>query len=460
MTRRRQLSPRRLAAPAFVTAAVLLGGASAGGLLANLALLLLALCVLAYSVWSPGPRAAPVPAERRLFWIGAAFLAVVLIQLIPLPPGVWSALPGREPVARGFALVGAPLPWLPISLDPMRTVTSALPLVLALAAIQSVRMSEDKDLTLLVWAIPGIAAVSILLGIAQLTSGANSRLYLYEITNRDQPVGFFANSNHLATLLVLSLPFVAALARGRLGRLEPHQRVPQIVAMCAIGLFLLMGAVIAGSVAGLALLVPSLLGSFLILRGAGRSPWAIAGFVGSLLAFALFIVIAAHSPLLSGFGITFVGDGAGGRPVFYANTIRAAGQFLPFGSGLGTFVNVYPWFEDAAKLDETFVNHAHCDYLEWVLELGIPGVLLLIAFFAWWFRRAFQIWLGRDQAPLAKAATIASGIVIAHSVVDYPIRTGAILVIFAMCLALMARPSSPPAAAAKAKARPRHLSVA
>ena len=46
--------------------------------------------------------------------------------LVPLPPELWTALPGRDHVREGYALLGQPLPWMPISLAPFDTVASAL----------------------------------------------------------------------------------------------------------------------------------------------------------------------------------------------------------------------------------------------------------------------------------------------------------------------------------------------
>ena len=61
--------------------------------------------------------------------------SLIAIQLVPLPPAIWTALPGRDFVANGYALLGQPLPWLPISLAPYQTIASALWLLPPLAII-------------------------------------------------------------------------------------------------------------------------------------------------------------------------------------------------------------------------------------------------------------------------------------------------------------------------------------
>ncbi len=128
----------------------------------------------------------------------------------------------------------------------------------------------------------------------------------------------------------------------------------------------------------------------------------------------------------------------------------AAADFMPFGSGVGTFERVYQLYEDHDRFDVTaVVNHAHDDYLELALETGIPGVIVLLLFFAWWVRASWRAWTAPDADPYARAAVIASAAILIHSLVDFPLRTAAISSCFALCLALLAQHRRAPAAAAK-----------
>ena len=62
----------------------------------------------------------------------------------------------------------------------------------------------------LCWLILGLGAVSLLLGFLQMTQGPASDLRFYEVTNPSEAVGFFANRNHFAALLNVTL-IVSAL---------------------------------------------------------------------------------------------------------------------------------------------------------------------------------------------------------------------------------------------------------
>jgi O-antigen ligase len=117
--------------------------------------------------------------------------------------------------------------------------------------------------------------------------------------------------------------------------------------------------------------------------------------------------------------------------------MRAVRDFLPWGSGLGSFRSVYQLYESRDQISTTYVVHAHDDYLELALELGVGGILLIIAFLAWWARAVWRAWRDADAGIYARAASIATAAILVHSLVDFPLRTAAIDAAFAMCLALL-----------------------
>ena len=129
-------------------------------------------------------------------------------------------------------------------------------------------------------------------------------------------------------------------------------------------------------------------------------------------------------------------------------TIEAARAYLPFGAGLGAFVPVYATYERPEEaLVNAYVNHAHNDFLELYLESGIFGIVLAVSFIAWWGWRSWRLWTrsegsGVDE-PYARAATLIVALLLAHSCVDYPLRTTAMMTYFALACALMVDPPAP-----------------
>jgi O-antigen ligase len=74
------------------------------------------------------------------------------------------------------------------------------------------------------------------------------------------------------------------------------------------------------------------------------------------------------------------------------------------------------------------------------METGLPGIILLVGFLLWWARQTASVWRRSTADRFAQAATIASAVILMHSLVDYPLRTATMSAIFAACLALMAQP--------------------
>ena len=101
--------------------------------------------------------------------------------------------------------------------------------------------------------------------------------------------------------------------------------------------------------------------------------------------------------------------------------------------------------EPLEQLDPTFFNHAHNEYLETWLEAGWLGAGLIIAFLIWYGRRLWAAWKAGPsrERDLQRAASIALLAMLAHSGVDYPLRTATLAVLFALCAAILEKAGRP-----------------
>ena len=436
------VSARQVLPALYLALCILLGGASSAGVVGAAFLQLCGIGLIAYVVLFQRP-ATVVRTERHLLILGGGVAVLGLCQLVPLPPGIWAHLPGRSSVVGGFALLQTPLPWLPLSLWPAATLSTILALLPPLAIVALVISGGSESLRPIAWTLVALTTLSFILGFAQIVGSDQSPLYFYHVTNRGESVGFFANSNHLSTLGIVALPFLAALAaRGNDGTTGLGDAAGKWATLACLAGLIMFGVVIDRSFAGLALLVPSLIGSFFIFR-AERAKVALPVMSGVVLAAAaVFVVIAYLSPVVNGFAVSDLLLGAHGRAGFLRHTLPAVTAFMPFGSGLGTFIQLYPQLDDGVVSD-AYINHAHNDWLEFALEGGLPAIALLALFVAWWARQAFFAWRdGGSRARFARAASVTSGLMMLHSAVDYPLRTPALAVIFALSCALVARPLS------------------
>jgi O-antigen ligase len=437
---------RLWAAPAYLFLCLVLGG-SGQGIWANMLLQLFGLALIAWAVLAPSTE--PLPRDRRqLFGLLLLGLAVATLQLIPLPPGVWQNLGPRGLFASGFDILGMAKPWLPISVAPYGSLSSLFALVPPVAIIASAFRLGARPAWLAIALIAGTIA-GILLGILQVSASdpETSGWYLYQETNRGVATGFFANANHMASLLVIALPFLAAVfaaSRAREGKKPRHSAVVALVPAAA--LVVAGGLALNGSLAGYGLAVPVVVASaMIVMPGRSRSTRWLAPTAAIL--FIAAIAWLATTPLSNAATLrTNATTSVQSRAEILATSAKATGEFLPFGSGVGSFREVYALYEDHDRLDPTtYVNHAHNDYLELALETGLPGVLLIALFLIWWAKAALRAWRPSNLDPYARAAAIASAALLVHSIVDYPLRTAAMSVCFAMCLALLARRQPPPA---------------
>jgi O-antigen ligase len=438
---------------------LLLGGGTRGGFLSDAILELVAIPPLLIAIAS----LLDAPAWKSktgsgTYWELAfccAIALVPLVQLIPLPPSVWASLPGRGEIAKSLELLGGGLPWLPISVSPHSTWLSFLsllpPMAVFIAAIQ-LDYRERRGLSLLIIAF---GVISVFVGLTQVAQGESSPLRFFAVTNPTEAVGFFANRNHFAALLYVVFLFAAVWAIDigfKIGswtdvRTFETATIAALTAIFLVLLIMIAGEAMARSRAGLALTMVALLATFALgfmdrrrLSGAQTSkllPIAIVVAVILIFQFALYRI-------LNRFGTDPV---EGARVIFAHVTVAAAKAFMPFGSGSGTFVPVYQMFEMPVDIiARTYANHAHDDFLELWLETGVVGPVLICVFLIWWGFATVKLWWKPPlhahafDCTLARAATVVVALLMVHSFVDYPMRTGAILAVFAVACAFIIEP--------------------
>jgi O-antigen ligase len=422
-------------APAYLFLCLILGG-SAQGIWANMILQLVGIAILTWAALAPDEEPL-LPPARQLLILALIAVALVALQLVPLPPALWTHLAGREPIANGFRILGVPTPAQPLSLTPYESLSSLLGVIPALAMFCAIARLKAYRTGWLTTALLAGTTAGILLGALQVASSdsAASPWYLYPQSNFGLATGFFANANHMAILLVITLPFLGAILGSAKG--ANKQRNSAIIAIVAgATLVIILGIILNRSLAGYGLALPVVITTALLVLPPKRSLR-----LGALVLAALLVVAAVGAIATSATRTGELGQEATtsveSRQEMLVTTMRAIGDFLPWGSGLGSFRSVYHLYESRDQISTTYVIHAHDDYLELALELGVAGILLIIAFLAWWARAVWRAWRDADAGIYARAASIATAAILVHSLVDFPLRTAAIDAAFAMCLALL-----------------------
>lgn len=412
------------------------GGATRQGFVSDSIIQLASLPLLGLSIILASRR----PASRETvipLVIAAAVAFVPVLQLVPLPPKIWSALPGRDFVLASFVQAGMTPPWMPISLSPEATLRSLLSLAPPTAIFLAAAFLDLTSRYRLILALIVAAGLNVVLGLAQIVGGPDSPLRFYAFTNVLRPVGFFANTNHFSAVLYGAMPYIGAIAIWLIRSRRADALVT--VAWCLmIYVVMMLGVSIAGSRAGLALAIVAGLGviaSAWIKRAASDAPpgalkpWLFVGGTCAILML-LFFEPTRITSLIDGSVLRDARVGLAGT------TWAAARSFTPFGSGFGTFMPIYLMFEDPKTATSESANRAHNDPLELWLEAGVPVAAVMLALLAWFVVVSVRIWRGRNDDYLAlmleRASTIVIALLALHSFVDYPLRTTALACVFAL----------------------------
>lgn len=432
---------------ALLVAALLFGGGprGAGDLVVHLA----AVPVLVLGAMRWTQHAASRWQRAFLIWWLAA-LGVVGAQLLPLPPGLWSALGPRDALQADLATAGLASGWRPFTLDTWGTVRALLALaVFGAAWLLATTLPQAAQRRVLLWMLAGGAALA-LLGFAQAAAGAHSTLRFHGFHHPVGAIGTFANRNHYADLMAMLAPIAFAFGL----RAQQHRALPFAFAMHALGIALFLAAALSFSRAGTAWAVLALAGTVVVIarRASGPRRWL------TPLALVGAAALACTAYAWDGLAKRLAQDPADDlRWQFLQYSAAATREYLPWGSGAGTFKFAYAPFEPVQAMGSVFANQAHNDLLQLAIESGVPGLAVLVTFIALLVKTAsrnFPIGHARPSADhaLASVAAIVLWVPLIHSLVDYPLRTLGIGVVAALLLSYRASVNDAPAAGAAHRA--------
>lgn len=436
---------------AFFVIVLFAGGGSRDDIQSLLLLRPLAVLFCAYALTAKAPE----QWQGRMFplYIAVALLALMVLQMIPLPPSVWTALPERQIFADIAGLAGIEQPWRPLTLSPSKTLNSLFALVIPIAAMMLYLNLDREYRRRAVPVLIVLCSISALWAIFQVIGPARGPLYIYRITNFGTGVGLFANRNHQAVMLASTIVMLGWYA----GSLKPNARqaVLKFYASVATILVFVPLIFITGSRAGLLLMIPALvLALFLIYSGgyypgkasrkrrSGSPKFSLLS--GGRLMLAIGIVTIsgmATSSILLSRSLAFDRLFSGGdveelRWQLLPTLFTMLKDYMPWGSGFGSFEHVYKIYETQELLRPSYLNQAHNDWLQYPIEGGVPALLIAICAIVWFGMRLWIVarnW--RSSNPAKYGALMCLAVILfllAASIGDYPLRVPFIMALFAV----------------------------
>jgi O-antigen ligase len=270
--------------------------------------------------------------------------------------------------------------------------------------------------------------------------------------------GTFANRNHFALLLAIGCLLAPAWAF-REGR-HARWRAPVALALALVFILMILAS---GSRAGILVgIIALILGLLLSWRSIRRElrhaprwalPALIAAIIGTVALFVLISVAADRAASIS--RALEVEVGADIRSRSLPIVLSMIQDYFPFGNGYGTFDSAFRVHEPFGLLKLTYFNHAHDDFLEVVMNGGVPGLSLLVAALAWWLLASVRAWRSGSapQHLLPKLGSAILLLVFVASIFDYPARTPIIMSVIAIAAMWLGGISFTPARATSIGAR-------
>lgn len=423
----------------FLLATSLFGGASRADVFSLPLAYLAAVLMIGAAVLQVGPgELSPVRAPLLML---AALAALMLLQLIPLPPELWRSLPGRAELARDLDALDLGRGWRPLSLTPDATLYALVALA-SPAAVLLLAPLTGRLRPALVVAVLLCCGLSALVGLFQAAGTVPS---FYRVTNPGAAVGLFANRNHQATMLVIAFPLLAAWATW--SHTDPSHRRARRWTAAGITTALLPLLLITGSRGGLLFGALAVVASAVLVWRATPAPRdrrpRRRGLLIAAGAVALSLPVAAAFLTGRDLALQRVAVGVGEEELrgrFFGLYFRIIGDHFPVGAGFGSFDPVFRGYEPRDALIQTYLNHAHNDPVELLIEGGLPAAALALLFAAWVMRRSVAAWrMRRGAGVVGQAASIILTALLLWSFLDYPLRTPTLAALAAVACALLPR---------------------
>jgi O-antigen ligase len=308
--------------------------------------------------------------------------------------------------------------------------------MLVFVVTQTLRRSSQFELMAQLFTAYGavVAAFAVLQGLSP-----NGKLYwIFALQQGGFIYGPYVNHNHYAGLMEMLTPFPLVLAVTHFTSGNRKIAVAGIAALMAGTIFL------SGSRGGMVAFAVQIivLGVLMVRRrdGSWKQPLMLGVFVAVVIIFLVWIggneltrrLMSIHTEAREEIG-------GGTRLTIDRDCLRMALKRPFMGWGLGAFPIVYPEFR--SFYTTFFVNQAHNDYLQLLVETGLVGFSIAIWFLITVFRRAagkLKNWTETANGALTVAALLGCIGILVHSLLDFNLQIPANAALFYVLCAIAA----------------------
>jgi O-antigen ligase len=299
--------------------------------------------------------------------------------------------------------------------------------IVLLIGAECVREEEARKLFALVMVVFG--ASYAFFALAQELTANGKIFWVHSPQFHGSIYGSYVNHDHYAGLMEMLAPLPFVVSMGHL--LKGGQRV--LVAFCAV----LMASTIflSGSRGGMLAFVLELVLFAALTLGKRRSPRIALGLTAVCVFILALLIFLDKGQVLGRLGDLSPGI----RLNITKDSLRMFSQRPIWGWGLGTFPTVYPSFR--SFYTNLFVNEAHNDYAQLLVETGLLGFALMLWFVISLYRHGLPTsrrWEFKWDGAVSLAALLGCTGILFHSFVDFNLQIPANAAIFYMLCGLAA----------------------
>jgi len=301
--------------------------------------------------------------------------------------------------------------------------------IVLLIAAECVRQENDRKNFALVVIVFGV--LYAFYALAQALTSEGKFFWVYAPPSHGAIYGSYVNHNHYAGLMEMLVPFPLVVSMGHLQKGGKRA----LVAFCAV----LMASTIflSGSRGGMLAFVLEIV-LFAALTLVQRRNYRIAlGLISVCVLVLAFLVFVGKGEVLGRLGDL----GPGVRLNMTKDSFRMFFRRPVLGWGLGTFPTVYPGYR--TFYTNLFVNEAHNDYAQLLVETGLLGFGMML----WFLVRLYQYglptsrrWELKWDGAVSLAALLGCTGMLFHSFVDFNLQIPANAALFYVLCGLAASP--------------------
>lgn len=387
-----------------------------------------------------------------------ALILLTTIQILPLPDSLMAFVsPSTHNIYETFIDNGVGM-WRTISLNPDATKEELLKL-LAYAAIFLVVINHYQTKTQLESIIRTIIYMGCFLAIFAVIQKMswNGRLYWFypvgEGLRSDNLYiwGPYINHNHFAGYMGMVIPLGMGLLLHKISNINSLPGIPwsrriarfldrkdSIAVVFLLIAILIMTAVLflslsRGGIIGFTASVLFFVGMIRCSRSLKRKTWFL-----MLLGLIIFLVVIVASWGRIEERFKEIGEeGKIKRIEVWADTINIVRDFPILGTGLGTFKNIYPYYQ--TKNPRLLFEHTENDYLEILTDMGFAGFFIIIGMASVFFYSIIKLWRQRhnNYVKCIVAGGVSSCVaIVVHSFTDFNLRIPANMMLLTVIAAV------------------------